>query len=122
MTWQDQFPDVSKIIKEQIILHSEAFCIDDLMDELQNYAIRKLQNHNKPDVGAKMINHSDFDKCRIFADRMRLRQILVHLLDHAVKSTKSGCIIFGFQTVKSNRIKFYVEDMGDYIPETHFTF
>ena len=117
MTWQDQFPDVSKIIKEQITLHPEAFCIDDLMDELHNYTIRELLNHGKADVGVEMLNHSDFEKCRIFADRMRLRQIITHLLDHAVKSTEIGCIIFGFQTVKTNRIRFYVEDMGDYIPE-----
>jgi len=117
MTWQDQFPDVSKIIKEQITLHSETFCIDELMDELYIYTMRQLQNHDKLDVGVEILNHSDFEKCRIFADRMCLRQILVLLLIHAVKSTESGCIFLGFQTVKTNRIKFYVEDMGDYIPE-----
>lgn len=117
MTWQDQFPDVSEIITEHITLYPETFCVDDLMDEMYHYTLRKLQIHDKPDVGVEILNHSDFEQCQIFADRLRLRQILVHLLNHSICNTETGYIYFGYQTTHSNRIKFSVEDTGEGIPE-----
>ena len=92
------------------------------MDELHDYTIHKLQKYGKLDVGVENLNYSDFEKCRIYADLKRLRQVLVHLLDHAVKSTDTGYILFGFQTTKTDMIKFYVEDTGEYISENHQLF
>ena len=122
MTCQDQFPDVSKIIMEQITLHPDTFCVDDLMDEMYHYVLRKLKNQGKPDIGVEILKYSDFEKCQICADRIRLRQILFNLLDNTVKCTENGYVFFGYRITNTNMIDFFVEDTGDGIPESQLPF
>ena len=117
MTCHDQYPDVSGIISKQIALHPETFCVDDLMDEMYSYTIGKLEYLGKSHVDAEILKYSDFDKCRICADRLRLRQIFENLLDFSINSTEKGYIFFGYHTSNTGEVDFFVEDTGRGIPE-----
>ncbi len=51
-------------------------------------------------------------------DSVLLREVLVRLLDNAVKFTREGQIRFGYEAVGRESILFYVEDTGPGIPES----
>jgi two-component system sensor histidine kinase ResE len=57
------------------------------------------------------------DLPQIFSDRMKLRQILINLVDNAIKFTDQGSVDICFRSVEQNYIEFYVRDTGIGIAE-----
>lgn len=51
------------------------------------------------------------DDCMIYTDRMRLKQIMINLVNNACKYTDTGSIMFYYQ-VKNNSLEFTVKDTG----------
>ena len=73
-----------------------------------------LKNKN-PDV---QISFQDYlEPCVIYTDRNRLSQLMINLLNNAMKFTKTGSISFGYKLRDDNTLWFYVEDTGCGIPE-----
>ncbi len=56
------------------------------------------------------------DECMIFTDRMRLKQIMINVVNNACKYTDQGSIIF-FYTVNNGILEFTVRDTGIGIKE-----
>jgi len=110
----NQNPNILKVSKnkQEKLLHPETFSMDELMDELYTYAKNELQKSGKSNVGIEIFKFSDFEKCWVHTDRIRLRQIFINLLDAAVKLTDTGYIFFGYHTSVSNNMNFFVEDTG----------
>jgi signal transduction histidine kinase len=52
------------------------------------------------------------DQCMIYADTLRLRQVLNNLLSNAIKFTEKGYIRFGYRQSAPDKIEFMVEDTG----------
>lgn len=52
----------------------------------------------------------------IQTDQVRLRQILVNLIDNAFKYTERGSISFGYENMPTSALKFFVRDTGTGIP------
>ena len=89
----------------------DLFSIDALMTDLQHYANQELQNVGKSHVKVGAFPNSETETCWIEADRDCLRQILVILLDDAVKYIDSGFITFGyFANEDAGTVRFFVED------------
>ncbi|MGV8964262.1 MAG: PAS domain S-box protein [Candidatus Saccharimonadaceae bacterium] len=55
------------------------------------------------------------DDAIIITDGTKLTQILINLIDNALKFTKQGFVNFGY-TLKDSQLEFYVEDSGIGIP------
>jgi len=89
---------------------TEEFCIDDLMGELHTYVNQELQKASKPEIETQFCHYYENQTCLIHADRERLRQILVLLLDNAVKYIDRGFIAFGYFVLKPDMIDFHVDD------------
>jgi signal transduction histidine kinase len=88
----------------------ETFCIDDLLNELLITVKQELQNAEKSHIDVETYQYSDDHTCSILADRELLRQVLVHLLDNAVKSITRGFIVFGYHLLDDNLVDFFVDD------------
>ncbi|HEX2394005.1 MAG TPA: PAS domain S-box protein [Bacteroidales bacterium] len=113
----DDLVDISKIEAKQMRLNEQECNLDILMEELAVIYAQELLNTNKQDVQLqKDIDVNNPDEF-IIADEFRLRQVMMNLLNNAVKFTHKGRIRFGFIRIQPDWIRFFVEDTGIGIPE-----
>ena len=103
--------EISKIESEQITLNFEDFNINALIEEIfmfyktsQNKKIKNLRFSYSPGLG----DAESF----ILSDKTRIKQILINLIDNALKHTDEGYVNFGYVADKQTKIKFFVEDSG----------
>lgn len=102
--------DFSRIEAKQLEIIPSIFNIHQIFEELEEkYEIHgdnteiKVAFHRGPDI-------------EMNTDSLRLKQILINLIDNAIKFTSKGVIEIGYE-VFNKEIEFYVKDMGVGIPE-----
>lgn len=119
--------DYSKIESGKLDLHPEMFNLSDLIGEIE-----QLFKHSAKAKGLLFsCQYEQSQTFRIFADRNRLRQVLVNLIGNAIKFTESGSVTV--QVTKEavepspedkakgltyHQITFVVADTGIGIPES----
>ena len=67
--------------------------------------------------GICICHHRRTTECVVKADRNRLVQVMMNLMNNAVKFTGEGSIEFGFDVREDGFLHFYVTDTGCGIPE-----
>lgn len=104
--------DLSKIEAGTLEFTYDYVDINAVLRDLEQSA--HLKNKN-PDV---QISFKDYlEPCVIYTDRNRLSQLMINLLNNAMKFTLAGSILFGYKLKDDNTLWFYVEDTGCGIPE-----
>lgn len=104
--------DLSKIEAGTLEFTYDYVDINAVLRDLEQSA--HLKNKN-PDV---QISFKDYlEPCVIYTDRNRLSQLMINLLNNAMKFTQAGSILFGYKLKDDNTLWFYVEDTGCGIPE-----
>jgi len=99
--------DISLIEANQLILHKQLFCINDVLKDLFSYYIIRK---DKP-VNLRLLTEDADCKVNIFNDPVRFRQVMSNLLSNALKYTESGEVRVEY-TYKDGFVYFYVEDTG----------
>jgi CheY-like chemotaxis protein len=108
--------DVSLIETDQLKLVESACNLKQMMLDLEKTYQLKL---NEPDYKALKIELQPILKDVVVStDCERLRQVMVNLLDNAVKYSEKGTIDFGYEMMEDT-IRFYVRDTGIGIEERH---
>lgn len=106
--------DISKIEAGLMEFKSQPFALNDLMRELHVFF------ENDPMVLRKNLDIRMFldlsDAVQITADRLRLKQVLVNLINNACKFTLQGHVEFGYR-YQNNGLVFSVNDTGIGIAE-----
>ncbi|MBI9033101.1 MAG: response regulator [Bacteroidales bacterium] len=100
---------------ETVINHNE-FILNDVMDDIRNQISLEHQSRNNPNlqvfyqelVGEKLIV--------LRTDKFKLKQILLILINNALKFTNEGSVNYGF-VLNPENLCFYVKDTGIGIPE-----
>ncbi len=111
----DDIIDISKIEAEQLTISFREVDIAQLMQEIYLQFGNSLEEKNNEDLILTYEKPPSIKHCRVLADPTRLQQVLVNLLNNAVKFTPSGVIEFGFSIIKEDGesfLKFYVRDTG----------
>jgi two-component system sensor histidine kinase/response regulator len=109
----DDILDFSKIEAGKLNLESTSVCLEDVLSEVVDSVNVKLQKKN--DV--ELITHLDSSIPETFlGDGLRLRQVLLNLIDNAVKFTDKGEIKVEAKLERSNQdeiaLKFIISDTG----------
>jgi signal transduction histidine kinase len=106
--------DISKIESGQMFLKIEEINIFDIIRQT-NSSLRSLYNGKNLKFETKGLK----SKSLIFADRIKLKQIIYNLLSNAIKFTETGSINFEFRDNK-NAWEFNIKDTGIGIAEKDY--
>jgi len=107
--------DISKIEAGQIEIEQSNLKLDQLAQGVMG-AFYKRSIDKK--INFELLNNNS--GIEFVTDEIKLRQILVNLLDNAFKFTQEGSIVFGYQE-KEKFIEFFVSDTGIGL-DKHFHF
>jgi len=106
--------DISKLEADQMMLNVEAVKCHDLLGEIQTqYRANNLNKNN-----LELFFELSGDDILIVADKLRLKQIIVNLLNNALKFTEAGKVEIGCYVEEGGFAVFYVKDTGIGIPES----
>ncbi len=112
----DDILDVSMIEANQVKINKVNFSANELLINLQRTYKPILEEKKKDAVQLKL--HLPGESYWITSDQIRINQVLVNLLNNAIKFTQEGSIEIGFEP-EEDRLKFYVKDTGIGIKEAH---
>jgi signal transduction histidine kinase/CheY-like chemotaxis protein len=112
----DDIIDISRIEAGELRIDIEEFRLGLLMEEINVFFSNHLKRSEKAGRVTIVMNVPEqLSKVKVYSDEIRLRQIIINLLNNAIKFTEDGKIFFGcrLETVKDRvYICFYVEDSG----------
>ncbi|HJX70878.1 MAG TPA: ATP-binding protein [Bacteroidales bacterium] len=103
--------DISKIESGQIKIVDKNFSVNDLIADLEITFNSMQQQKKKPIRLVTNLEQTD-ENSWIFADNLRIEQILTNFLSNAYKFTEKGEIELGYQMKEDKSIVFYVRDTG----------
>ncbi len=92
------------------------FTTTDLFEELHQMTSSLLARHKKKYLQIKYLPDRNNQDIVLFSDKGKIKQVMMNLLDNAIKFTEKGYINYGF-TVDGQTIVFFVKDSGIGIKE-----
>jgi signal transduction histidine kinase len=109
--------DISIIESKNLVIKPQNTNINDQLEELYSNFKRLIEISNK-NIDLKVHFGLPMTQSIIYADPVRIKQVLTNLLQNAVKHTEMGAIIFGYdKKMNSDELHFFVKDSGHGIPE-----
>lgn len=115
----DDLIEMSKIDTNQVKPNYEAFNLDEVLSEIKQ-TVEITVPKDKP-------LRVFFDKPKFpivyqfISDETKLRQVIVNLVNNAVKYTEKGSVNFGYTiNANTNALEFYIKDTGIGISEGEF--
>lgn len=107
----DDLIEMSKIESNQITPNFTTVNLESCMNELYetiNVTIPKSKN-----IDFKVIQNIDYEGHNIVTDEIKLKQVIVNLVNNAIKFTHEGFVSFGYEIDEENaQIIFNIEDTG----------
>jgi signal transduction histidine kinase len=107
--------DTSRIESGSLQLHPSTVNPEQILAQLNEPIFENMAKKNKPYIEI-IQEKADIRTPTIYADAVRVHQVLWHLIDNAIKFTNKGTIKYGCYENHTN-IVFYVDDTGIGIPE-----
>jgi PAS domain S-box-containing protein len=114
--------DISKIEAGQVFINETAIDINSLFEELN--AFFSTIKFRKPEVKINFESKLNINDSLIYADEVKLKQILTNLISNALKFTKEGNVDVSCKAVQQNGdsfLLFVVADTGIGISKTNQT-
>lgn len=106
-TMVEELLDFSKFISQKITLNKEEIKLASLVDYIEHYITPRALREN-----IEFIVEYEKDSSLFYADKNRIKQVLINVLDNAFKFTpKDGSVIFSIQKNKED-IVIVIRDNG----------
>jgi PAS domain S-box-containing protein len=103
--------DISKIESGEVETFESEVSVINLLKDLHETYLNYLASHKKTNISIDIKYNLQNKQNKILIDENKLRQVLINLLNNAVKFTDIGNIGFGC-SIEDNLIKFFVSDTG----------
>jgi signal transduction histidine kinase len=107
--------DMAKIESGRMNLNPEVFNLNELLQEVTSITSTLASERN---IALFIADDSDKD-VEIYADSTRIRQVMINLVNNAIKFTANGKISLRVSRTDSTRIRVGVKDTGLGIPPDH---
>jgi PAS domain S-box-containing protein len=108
----DDIIDIAKIEAGELKIVKKDCELYSLGSELLKTSEEIRKKFNKKHIALSFNPDRAQDALYIKTDPFRLRQILVNLINNALKFTEKGAVEFGFTLVDNKQLEFYVKDSG----------
>ncbi len=113
----DDILDISKIEANQLKLQPTSGRVSELLNNLLDLYSSKRAIGSKPHIAIRLANNLSLNNDQIMADFGRLKQVLVNLIENALKFIDTGYIEIGCEQPVPGSLMFYVKDTGIGIPQ-----
>jgi PAS domain S-box-containing protein len=110
--------DISKIEAGVVQVSENEISVSDFFSDLEQ--MLNSPKFTKDKVVVSICKNNDLDTLKICSDSIRLKQIILNLIDNALKFTPEGNIEIGYSIEEKNNkpaLQFYIKDTGIGIPE-----
>jgi signal transduction histidine kinase len=107
--------DMAKIESGRMNLNPEVFNLNELLQEVTSITSTLASERN---IALFIADDSD-RAVEIYADSTRVRQVMINLVNNAIKFTANGKISLRVFRMDSSRIRVWVKDTGLGIPPDH---
>ncbi len=111
--------DISKIESGQLKVNYNKCNLNDLFTELVNFFENHKRRIEKEDISFSINSAINASEAHIITDTVKLKQILINLINNAFKFTDQGSIQCGCK-IENNELLFHVTDTGIGIPPDKF--
>lgn len=107
----DDLIEISKIESNQVTPNLTTLNLETCIKEL--YETIKITIPNTKEIDFKIIENTQPLTHNIIADEVKLKQVLVNLVNNAIKFTDKGHVAFGYEIDEQNaKIVFKIQDTG----------
>jgi two-component system, chemotaxis family, CheB/CheR fusion protein len=114
--------DVSKIEAGTLNIVEEPGFLNLVLEEIRQFFTSRNENLVKKPIDFRVKNKLKNEENKILSDFQRLKQVLINLVENALKFTSSGFIEIGCELTDNNRnILIHVKDTGIGIPKNKLT-
>jgi signal transduction histidine kinase len=107
--------DMAKIESGRMNLHPEKFVVHELLDEVTSITSTLASAKNT----ALFIDDDSDKEVNVYADSTRIRQVMINLVNNAIKFTTDGRIALHVSKMDGARVLITVKDTGIGIPPDH---
>jgi signal transduction histidine kinase len=104
--------DMAKIESGRMNLHPETFNVHTILDEVTSITSTLASEKNV----AIFIDEGSDQKIQIHADNTRIRQVMLNLVNNAIKFTEQGSVVICAKALEGARVLITVKDTGLGIP------
>jgi signal transduction histidine kinase len=104
--------DMAKIESGTMNLHPEMLRVHEILDEVASITSTFASEKNL----SLFIRDDSDQEVEIYADRTRLRQVMINLVNNSIKFTERGKISIHAQRISGERVLITVKDTGIGIP------
>jgi PAS domain S-box-containing protein len=108
----DDIIDIAKIEAGELKIVKKDCELSTLGEELLITSKESCKRFNKQHLQLIFSPDADHPKVFLKTDPFRLRQILVNLVNNAIKFTEKGSVEFGFSVKDDKQVEFFVRDTG----------
>ena len=112
LTLINEILDISQIEAGQGKLFPKSFELEQLLMDLFDASEAERIKNKKDEIELILAEPEGVREKTMYADPYRLKQVLINLLNNALKFTDSGKITFGYSILSGQKIRFFVEDTG----------
>lgn len=102
--------EVSRIESEKLRMDARPFVLNETLIALNNLYEKKMEELGKSHLSLKL--QIPDHPVEVICDENRLQQVLINLLDNALKFTSEGEIVFGVEKVENGKVEIIVSDSG----------
>ncbi|HSG45016.1 MAG TPA: ATP-binding protein [Anaerolineales bacterium] len=107
--------DMAKIESGRMNLNPEKFKVHDIFEDV-NSITSSLANARNTEL---IITDESDSEVEIYADNTRVKQVMINLVNNAIKFTTNGKITMGINKMDGARVMISVKDTGLGIPPDH---
>lgn len=108
----DDIIDIAKIEAGELKIVKKDCDLNALGEELLSTSFETRKKFSKQHIQIRFLKDSNQTEVCLKTDPFRLRQILINLINNAIKFTDKGYIEFGYSVKDDTQVEFYVRDTG----------